>query len=190
MEDINEIYRWRSCERVLRPAKFRNCDKSHSNRSRRDRFSRMKMMELAACEDKIIDLRDGAGGALLTAARGACAASTSPHAVNQDSGIQIVTIRKLQGMGWKSRLCCLGYSDLAVWCERPDECRALCSSRPSVVPQALDGLRCPRTARPEDVSLTMERPFTRSTATSPRSFASSQTGSLGHEVRQASMTSP
>ena len=116
MEDINGIYTWRCCERVLRPAKFRDCDKSHSNRSRRDRFTRMKMMELAARKDKIIDSRSRAGGALLTAARGASAASTSPRAVNQDAGIQIVTIRKLQGMGWCLGCVAQGIANVAFLC--------------------------------------------------------------------------
>src|SRR6266849_4633285 len=35
-----------------------------------------------------------------------------------------------------------------------------------------------------DVILTMQRPCTCSFMTSPRSFASSQTGSLGHDLRQ------
>ena len=51
-----------------------------------------------------------------------------------------------------------------------------------------EGLRCSRSARPDDVILTIRRPFTSCLMTSLRSFASSQTGSLGHEVRQASIT--
>jgi hypothetical protein len=46
-----------------------------------------------------------------------------------------------------------------------------------------------RNASPAGVALTTERPSTCSFLTSPRSFASSQTGSFGHEVRHASMTS-
>jgi hypothetical protein len=51
------------------------------------------------------------------------------------------------------------------------------------------GRRSSSSVSPEDVIRTTERPFTPSLATSPRSFASSQTGSRGHDVRQASITS-
>ena len=51
------------------------------------------------------------------------------------------------------------------------------------------GRRCSRNARPDDVTLTSVRAFTRSFVISPRSLACSQTGSLGHDVRQASITS-
>src|SRR6266852_2120212 len=47
-----------------------------------------------------------------------------------------------------------------------------------------EGLCCSRRASPNDVILTIQRPFTSSLMMSPRLFASSQTGSLGHEVRQ------
>ncbi len=53
----------------------------------------------------------------------------------------------------------------------------------------LDGRCCFRSAKPNDVIRTMEEPFSCSVVISPRSFASSQTGSLGHDVRQASITS-
>ena len=46
-----------------------------------------------------------------------------------------------------------------------------------------------RRASPNRVIRTIQRPLTSTTVTSPRSFASSQTGSLGHDVRQAEMTS-
>jgi hypothetical protein len=42
---------------------------------------------------------------------------------------------------------------------------------------------------PNGVTRTIERPFAKDVSTSPRSFASSQTGSLGHEVRHASIVS-
>jgi|HubBroStandDraft_6_1064221.scaffolds.fasta_scaffold69650_2 hypothetical protein len=51
------------------------------------------------------------------------------------------------------------------------------------------GLCCIRKSSPDDVILTIERPCTCSFLTNPRSFASSQTGSLGHDVRHASITS-
>lgn len=54
--------------------------------------------------------------------------------------------------------------------------------------QAFD-LRCSRKASADDVILTMQRPCTCSFMTSPRSFASSQTGSRGHDVCHASITS-
>src|SRR5215472_4672961 len=46
-----------------------------------------------------------------------------------------------------------------------------------------------RRSRPDDVILTTQRPFTFSVTTRPRSFASSHKGSLGHDVRHASITS-
>ena len=42
---------------------------------------------------------------------------------------------------------------------------------------------------PSGVTRTIERPFANDVSTSPRSFASSQTGSFGHEVRHASIVS-
>jgi hypothetical protein len=50
-------------------------------------------------------------------------------------------------------------------------------------------LRRSRSARPDELILTTLRPLASSRSSSPRSFASSQTGSLGHEVRHASITS-
>src|SRR5215472_6206127 len=46
-----------------------------------------------------------------------------------------------------------------------------------------------RRESPTRVIRTTQRPLTSTTVTSPRSFASSQTGSLGQDVRQAEMTS-
>jgi formate-dependent nitrite reductase membrane component NrfD len=46
-----------------------------------------------------------------------------------------------------------------------------------------------RSARPDELILTMLRPLASSRSTSPRSLASSQTGSLGQDVRHASITS-
>ena len=52
-----------------------------------------------------------------------------------------------------------------------------------------EDLRRLRRARPEELILTMLRPLASTRSISPRSLASSQTGSLGQEVRHASITS-
>jgi len=51
------------------------------------------------------------------------------------------------------------------------------------------GLNFRRSANPAGVTQTSERPFPFWTQTSPWSFASSHTGSLGQDVRQASIVS-
>ena len=67
MEDINGIYRWRCCD-----ADGEGCKTPRFRESRTrtdpgwDRSSRMKMMELAAKEGKIMDSRNGTGGAVIT----------------------------------------------------------------------------------------------------------------------------
>jgi hypothetical protein len=50
-------------------------------------------------------------------------------------------------------------------------------------------LRRSRTARPDGLTPTIHRPLMSSRVTSPRSLASSQTGSFGQDVRHASITS-
>ncbi len=51
------------------------------------------------------------------------------------------------------------------------------------------GLSTLRKARPAGVARTTERPFATAVSRRPRSVASSQTGSLGQDVRQASIVS-
>src|SRR6266542_4631780 len=56
-------------------------------------------------------------------------------------------------------------------------------------PHCGNALRRSRKARPDGLRPTIRRPLISSRVTSPRSLASSQTGSIGQDVRHASITS-
>jgi hypothetical protein len=80
------------------------------------------------------------------------------------------------------------YRENRVLSSRTDACMGLHHRRCGHVARGCD-IRCSSRAKPAVVTLTTTRPLTCCFATSPRVFASSHTGNLGHDVRHASITS-